>query len=113
MDWSSDVGSSDLSITASPTELGDGGGPETDASPICARYQAICSGVSSLAVAAVGMSRAAASARRDILVSEIIPAIVIAISLRGAEYTSNIGAPAGFYRSGPVLFFLLSEELPF
>src|SRR3546814_16931911 len=73
------------SITASPTELGDGGGPETDASPIWARYQAICSGVSSLAVAAVGMGRAAASARRDILGSEIIPAIVIANSLRGAE----------------------------
>src|SRR3546814_15351509 len=91
------------SITASPTELGDGGGPETDASPIWARYQAICSGVSSIAVAAVGMSRAAASAMRDILGSEIIPAIVIANSLRVAEYTSHIVVPAGSYRSGPVL----------
>src|SRR3546814_7706295 len=54
------------SISASPTELvALGGAVETDASPIWARYQAICSGVSSLAEAMPGINRAAARARRD------------------------------------------------
>ena len=58
---------------------------EAVASPIWARYQAICSGVSSLAFAAVGMSRAMASARREMRGSVFMPCMLVPNSLRGAE----------------------------
>ena len=75
----------EYALKAGEASLVEGGAPDCAASPIWARYHAICSGVSSLAWAAAGRRRAAASAKREMRGSEIMPAIVMPNSLRGAE----------------------------
>src|SRR5690606_30922285 len=74
------------SSTASPTGLvALGGLVDTEARPICARYQAICSGVSSPAEAIPGMKRAAARARREMEDRSDMPGMIVANSLQRAE----------------------------